>query len=61
MDFSKESITNNDNKITNRYIQQALTIDLDSLESNWANPELSKWLDKNLRQPNIEQSVLLEY
>jgi type III restriction enzyme len=51
----------NGKKITNRYIQQTLTIDLDNLESNWTNSELSKWLDKNLRQPDIEQSVLLEF
>jgi type III restriction enzyme len=51
----------NGNKITNRYIQQTLTIDLDNLESNLTNSELSKWLDKNLRQLDIEQSVLLEF
>jgi type III restriction enzyme len=38
-----------------------LTIDLDNLESNWTNSKLSKWLDKNLRHPDIEQSVLLEF
>jgi hypothetical protein len=47
----------NDSKITNKYI---LT-DLDNLELNWANSELSKWLDKNLRQLDIEQSVLIEF
>ncbi|MDR0820369.1 MAG: DEAD/DEAH box helicase family protein [Endomicrobium sp.] len=51
----------NGNKITNRYIQETLAIDLDNLESNWTNSELSRWLDKNIRQPDIEQSVLLEF
>ncbi|BAV58962.1 DEAD/DEAH box helicase [Candidatus Endomicrobiellum trichonymphae] len=51
----------NDNKITNRYIQETLTIDLDNLESDWTNSELSRWLDKNIRQPDIEQPILLEF
>ncbi|MDR0800594.1 MAG: DEAD/DEAH box helicase family protein, partial [Endomicrobium sp.] len=51
----------NGNKITNRYIQETLPIDLGNFESNWTNSELSRWLDKNLRQLDIEQSVLLEF
>ncbi|MDR3092886.1 MAG: DEAD/DEAH box helicase family protein, partial [Endomicrobium sp.] len=51
----------NGEKITNRYIQQTLMIDLDNLDSNWTNFELSRWLDRHLRQPDIKQSVLLEF
>jgi type III restriction enzyme len=51
----------NGEKITNRHIQQTLMIDLDNLDSNWTNFELLRWLDRHLRQPDIKQSILLEF
>jgi type III restriction enzyme len=48
-------------RITNRYIQQTLMIDIDNFDLTWTSFELSRWLDRNLRHPDIEQSVCLEF
>jgi type III restriction enzyme len=48
-------------RITSRYIQQTLAMDIDNFDSNWTSAELSRWLDRNLRHPDIEQSVCLEF
>tara|TARA_B100001971_G_C17856955_1_gene366332 strand:+ start:75 stop:341 length:267 start_codon:yes stop_codon:yes gene_type:complete len=33
-------------------------LDLDSARSEWTDLELSRWLDKRLKQPDIYQQVL---
>lgn len=51
----------NGNKVTERYLQTSLIAGLDDSESAWTNLELSRWLDREVRQPDITQPVKLEF
>jgi type III restriction enzyme len=48
-------------KITERYFQNTLALDLDNVETNWTNLDLSRWLDRKIYQPDITQPVKLEF
>jgi type III restriction enzyme len=48
-------------KIVIRRIPQTLDMDLEYTDSKWSELDLSMWLDRRLRQVDIEQSVLIEF
>ena len=48
-------------KITERYYQNTLPIDLENIETNWSNLDLSRWLDGKMYQPDITMPVKLEF
>ncbi len=47
--------------ITERYFQNTLALDLENVETNWSNSDLSRWLDKKMYQPDITMPVKLEF
>lgn len=48
-------------KITERFLQHSLALDLDNVETNWTNLDLSRWLDRKIYQPDITQPVKLQF
>lgn len=48
-------------KITERYYQNTLPIDLENIETSWSNLDLSRWLDGKMYQPDITMPVKLEF
>ena len=47
--------------ITERYFQNTLSIDLENIETNWSNADLSRWIDRKIYQPDITMPVKLEF
>jgi type III restriction enzyme len=50
-----------DEKIVYRPLDQNVQLELGLLKLDWTDRQLSRWLDKECRQPDITQPVLLEF
>lgn len=48
-------------KITEKYHQDTLPINLDNIETNWTVADLSRWVDRKIQQPDIAMPVKLEF
>ncbi len=48
-------------KVVYSPIEQNVQLELGLLKLDWTDRQLSRWLDKECRQPDITQSVLLEF
>ncbi len=51
----------NGKTITETYYQNTLSLDLEHIETNWSNSDLSRWLDRKIVQPDITMPVKLEF
>lgn len=47
--------------ITETYYQNTLSLNLEHIETNWSNSDLSRWLDRKIVQPDITMPVKLEF
>jgi type III restriction enzyme len=48
-------------KVVYRHLDQTIQLELGLLKLDWTDRQLSRWLDKECRQPDITQPVLLEF
>jgi type III restriction enzyme len=48
-------------KVIYSHIDQSIQLELGLLKLSWTDRQLSRWLDKECRQPDITQPVLLEF
>ena len=48
-------------RVTNRLASRLFWENVDNAESEWTNSDLSRWLDRQIPQPDIAQPVLLEF
>lgn len=48
-------------KVVYKHLDQSVQLDLGLLKLDWTDLQLSRWLDKECRQPDITQPVLLEF
>ena len=48
-------------RVTNRLASRLFWENVDNAESEWTNSDLSRWLDRQIPQPDISQPVLLEF
>lgn len=51
----------NGKTITETYYQNTLSLNLEHIETNWSNSDLSRWLDRKIVQPDITMPVKLEF
>ena len=51
----------NGKTITETYYQNTLSLNLEHIETNWNNSDLSRWLDRKIVQPDITMPVKLEF
>ncbi len=50
-----------ENRLFERYLGADYALDLTGLKTEWTELQLSRWLDRQLSQPDIKREVLLEY
>lgn len=50
-----------DRHLITKYLGPQTNLDLNDVQTNWTDLELSRWLDSRLRQPDIKQEILLEF
>lgn len=48
-------------RVTNRLASRLFWENVDNAESEWTNSDLSRWLDRQIPQPDIAHPVLLEF
>ena len=48
-------------KVVYKHLDQSLKLELGILKLDWTDLQLSRWLDRECRQPDITQPVLLEF
>lgn len=48
-------------RLVERFLGSQLELDLNSASTEWTELQLSRWLDKRLRQDDIRQEILLEF
>ncbi len=48
-------------RLVEKFLGSQLALDLNDAPTGWTALELSRWLDAQLRQPDIKQEVLLEF
>lgn len=48
-------------KVVYKHLDQTVQLELGLLKLDWTDRQLSRWLDKESRQPDITQPVLLEF
>lgn len=50
-----------DGHIHEKFVSTAEQLNLDLVDTGWTDLQLSRWLDKRLRQPDVSQPVMLEF
>ncbi len=48
-------------KVIYKHLEQSAQLDIGLLKLDWTDLQLSRWLDKECRQPDVTQPVLLEF
>ncbi|MEO5655960.1 MAG: DEAD/DEAH box helicase family protein [Nitrosospira sp.] len=48
-------------KVIYKHIEQSAQLEIGQLKLDWTDLQLSRWLDKECRQPDVKQPVLLEF
>jgi type III restriction enzyme len=48
-------------KVIYRYIDQKRQLELGALKLDWTDLQLARWLDRECRQPDVSQPVMLEF
>ena len=48
-------------KVIYKHLEQTAQLDIGLLKLDWTDLQLSRWLDKECRQPDVTQPVLLEF
>ncbi|MCD7878890.1 MAG: hypothetical protein LUG16_03030 [Candidatus Gastranaerophilales bacterium] len=48
-------------RIVERFYQNTLSLNLENVETNWSNSDLSRWIDRKMYQPDITMPVKLEF
>jgi type III restriction enzyme len=48
-------------KVVYSHIEQSTQLEIGLLKLDWTDLQLSRWLDKECRQPDLTQPVLLEF
>lgn len=52
---------NTTGRIVEKAVGKAEQFDLDLVDTGWTEPQLCRWLERKVRQPDITQPVLLEF
>lgn len=50
-----------DGQVVYQHLDQNIQLEIGTLKLEWTELELSRWLDKECRQPDITQAVMLEF